>query len=162
MIKKFSNKNKVIFNKYSKYNFDIIHKFIGGIILKGWEVKSIRKNNINIKNNYIKIDKNNNINLIGLQINPLDNIKFDKNKILKNRKIKILLKKKEINFIINKIKKKKYTLILISLILKNPKFKTLLGLVKGKKKYDKKEEIKKKEWNIKKNRILKKNINFDL
>ncbi len=138
-------KNKRI-NRY----YTIIKKYKAGIVLYGWEVQSIKRKNININNSYIKITKKKIPLLIGVKITPLQN-KF-KNKI-KERKIKILLKKKEIISILNKIKTKKYTLISISLIIQKTWYKIIIGLSKGKKKYNKKKYIKekifkKKHWFI--------------
>ncbi len=134
--------NKIIINnkKIKKY-FTVIKKYKAGIILNGWEVQAIKYKNININNSYIKIEKNKIPYLIGVKIKSIQ-----KNSKNKNRKIKILLKKTEINLIYNKIKFKKYTLILISLIIEKPWYKIIIGLSKGKKKYDKRKYIKEKEF----------------
>ncbi len=142
-------KNKKIFQYYT-----IIKKYQAGIILYGWEIQSIKYKNININNSYIEIKKNKIPYLIGTKINP---IQKNYQNTSKTRKIKILLKKKEINSIYNKIKIKGYTLILISLILKKPWYKIIIGLSKGKKKYDKKKYIKEKE-----NKKLNKNIDLKI
>ncbi len=140
-------KNKKIFKYYT-----IIKKYQAGIILYGWEIQSIKYKNINIDNSYVKIKKNKIPYLIGTKIKP---IQKNYQNILKTRKIKILLKKKEINSIYNKIKIKGYTLILISLILKKPWYKIIIGLSKGKKKYDKKNIKEKVNKKINKNIDLK-------
>ncbi len=140
-------KNIILYNKKIRKYYTIIKKYKAGIILNGWEVQSIKYKNININNSYIEIKKNKIPYLIGVKIKPIQ-----KKKINKNRKIKILLKKKEINSIFDKIKFKKYTLILISLIIEKPWYKIIIGLSKGKKKYDKRKYIKEKEFKkIKKN-----------
>ncbi len=149
-------KKYIIKNKKVYYNYIIKKKFTAGILLKGWEVKSIKKKNINIENSYVKIEKNNNIYIIGFKIKPLiNNINIFKKK---NRKIKILLKKKEINYLYKKNKIKGFTIIVISLILKKPWYKIIIGLSKGKKKYNKKNFILNKEWKKKKN--INKNIDL--
>ncbi len=127
-MKKTILKNKKIYKYYT-----IIKKYQAGIVLYGWEVQAIKKKNININNSYVKITENNIPYLIGAKIHSLQNIKKNK-----ERKIKILLKKKEILSIKNKIKIKKYILILKSLIIKKPWYKIIIGLSKGKKKYEKK------------------------
>lgn len=143
-------KKTILYNKKIKKYYTIIKKYKAGIILNGWEVQSIKYKNININNSYIKIEKNKIPYLIGVKIKPIQ-----KKNIYKNRKIKILLKKKEINSIFNKIKLKKYTLILISLIIEKPWYKIIIGLSKGKKKYDKRKYIKEKEF-----KKFKKNIDL--
>ncbi len=143
-------KKEIIKNK-NIYNYKIKKKFIAGIILHGWEVKSIKKKNINIQNCNIQIDKNKEIYLTGIHIDPINNKKLYINKT--NRKIKILLKKKEIEYIYIKNKIKKYTLILISIIKKKQLCKIIIGLSKYKKKYNKKKYIQEKEWK-KKNKFF--------
>ncbi len=152
-------KKKVIFNKQIRNKYIIEKKIIAGISLKGWEVKSIKYNSIDINNSYIKIKKNKEIYLIGLQINSF---KYVNKCLIKKREIKILINKKEIYYLNQKLMIKGYTLILISFIIKNPWYKIKIGLAKGMKKYDIRNKIKKKQWNIKKKKILKNKIKIDL
>ncbi len=139
-------KKYILKNKNILYKYKIEKKFQAGIILKGWEVKSIKKKNININNSYIEINKKKEAYLIGINIKPMNNFFFNK----KKRKIKILLKKKEILYLYNKKNNKKYTIILISIILIKSWFKIIIGLSKKKKIYDKRKIIKEKEWKIEK------------
>ncbi len=136
------NKSNIIYNKYIIKNYIIKKIFQAGIILKGWEVKSILKKNIDIKNSYININKNKEVYLINSNIFPLEN-NLIKNK---NRKIKLLLKKKEIYYLYSNIKTKGYTIILISIIIKKPWYKAKIALCKGIKIYDKRSNTKYKEW----------------
>ncbi len=141
-------KKKKIINKKIHLNYNIKKKFIAGIILKGWQVKLIKKKEIDIKNSYIKIKKNN-IYLTKYNINN-----YKKNILKKKKKdIKILLKKKEIQYLNNKIKNKGYTIIPISIKLNKIWIKIIIGLCKGKKKYNKKKYLIDKMWK-------KKNIDF--
>ncbi len=135
-------KNNVIYNKFIKKKYIIKKIFKAGIMLKGWEVKSILKKNIDIKNSYININKNKEIYIINLNISPLKN-NLIKEKI---RKIKLLLNKKEIYYLYNNVKTKGYTIILISIIIKKPWYKAKIALCKGKKIYDKRNNTKYKEW----------------
>ncbi|WP_343184192.1 SsrA-binding protein SmpB [Buchnera aphidicola (Ceratovacuna keduensis)] len=145
-----------LFNKKVYYNFNIIKTINAGLILKGWEIKSIRKNNINILNSYISIIKNN-VYLINSNIKFLNN--STKNEICKeNRKIKLLLKKKEILYLISKIYSKRITIVPICLFWKNFLCKIKIGLAKGKKMSDKRSSKKEKEWNIEKMRFIKKSL----
>ncbi|WP_343154945.1 SsrA-binding protein SmpB [Buchnera aphidicola (Pseudoregma panicola)] len=145
-----------LFNKKVYYSFDIIKTINAGLILKGWEIKSIRKNNINISNSYISILKNN-AYLINSNIKFLNNsIKNEKYK--ENRKIKLLLKKKEILYLFNKVNRERTTIVPIYLFWKNFLCKIKIGLAKGKKIFDKRAVKKEKEWKIKKMRFIKKSL----
>ncbi len=145
-MKKKKKKIKII-NKKIYLNYKIEEKIKAGIVLKGWQVKLIKKKEIDIKNSYIKIKKKN-LYLTNYNINNYKNIFFKKKK-----DIKILLKKKEIQYLSNKIKLKGYTIIPISIILYNIWIKIIIGIAKGKKKYNKKKYII--------NKILKKKNNID-
>ncbi len=148
--------NTILYNKNIQFNYTIKKQFIAGIILKGWEVKLIKFKNINIKNSFIKINNNKEIYIK----NIIFNIKKNINDKQKKRKIKILLKKEEINYLYKKSNIKGYTLSVLS-IIKKKWYKLILVLCKGKKKYDKRKEIKNKQWKIRKNKILKyKKIDF--
>ncbi len=141
-------KKIIIKNKKIYLNYKIKKKITGGIILKGWEVKIMKKKEIDIKNSYIKIKNKKKIYLTNYNINKNNKINlFNKNN--NNRDIEILLKKKEIKYLYNKINKKGYTLVPILIKLKKIWFKIIIGLVKGKKKYNKKKNIKKIRQNKK-------------
>ncbi len=140
-------KNKIL-NKKIHLNYDIKKKITAGIILKGWQVKLIKKKEIDIKNSYIKI-KEKNIYLTNYNINNYKINNFKK----KKKDIKILLKKKEIQYLSNKLNNKGYTIIPISIKLNKIWIKIIIGLCKGKKKYNKKKYIINKMWK-------KKNIDF--
>ncbi|MCW5197670.1 SsrA-binding protein SmpB [Buchnera aphidicola] len=149
MIKK-KNKSNILFNKKVKFNFFIKKKFIAGIVLHGWEVKSIRQGKININNSYVVL-RSNEIFLLNCDIQPLQTSNFFKNNSVKNhRNIKLLLLKKEINFISQQINKYKYTIVPISLFWKKSFCKLEIGLVIGKSLYDKRQS--------KKNKILKREL----
>ncbi len=138
-----------IINKKIYLNYNIKKKIIAGIILKGWEVKLIKKKEIDIKNSYIKIENKKFIYLTNYNINNYKKNIFNKKN--KNRNIKILLKKKEIQYLYYQTKNKGYTLVPIMIQLKKIWFKIIIGLAKGKKKYNKKKDIKNKRWKKKNN-----------
>ncbi|WP_343188369.1 SsrA-binding protein SmpB [Buchnera aphidicola (Ceratoglyphina bambusae)] len=146
-------KKKILFNKKIFYNYKIIKTLNAGLVLKGWEIKSIRSNNVNIENSYISIYKKN-IFLMNFKINILKShykyINYEK-----YRKIKLLLKKNEILYLLNKIKKDNLTIIPIHMFWKKFLCKLKIGLSKGIKKIDKRYIKKKREWQIKKLRIIK-------
>ncbi|QJC33851.1 SsrA-binding protein SmpB [Enterobacteriaceae endosymbiont of Donacia provostii] len=145
-----------IFNKKVYNNFFIKERFDAGLILKGWEVKSLRFNKGTIINSYITII-NKKIYLYNFDINPLKTVCSHIN--FNSKRIKqLLLKKKEINLLQNYINSQGFTIVVIGLFWKKSLCKANIAVVKGKKKYDKRNLLKKKIWNIKKIRLLKKNI----
>ncbi|WMC20330.1 MAG: SsrA-binding protein SmpB [Enterobacteriaceae bacterium PSpyr] len=147
-------KSYITYNKKIKFLYFIKKEFEVGLSLFGWEVKSIRLGKINIINSYIKFKKLN-IYLINAIISPLNNL--NKYEIIKSRKIKLLIKKKEIFFLFNKIKIEGYTIKPSCVYWKKNWIKLNICLVKGKKKYDKRKNIKEKEWKKKKS-FLKKTL----
>ncbi|USS94297.1 SsrA-binding protein SmpB [Buchnera aphidicola] len=149
MIKK--NKKKIIsFNKKVKFNFFIKKKFVAGIVLQGWEVKSLRQGKINISRSYILL-RDNEIYLVNCEIQPLKSAFLFHSSQFFNRNRKLLLLKKEIHFLANEINKNnKYTIVPISVFWKNSFCKLNIGLALGKKLYDKRHE--------KKNKFLKREL----
>ncbi|BGI51408.1 MAG: SsrA-binding protein SmpB [Buchnera aphidicola (Ceratovacuna japonica)] len=147
-------KKTFLLNKKIYYNFDIIKKINVGLVLKGWEIKSIRKNNINIVNSYVSIIKNN-AYLINYNIKFLNNINNDCYE--KNRRIRLLLKKREILYLLDRIHTERLTIVPICFFWKKFLCKMQIGLAKGKKKYDKRNSKKDREWKIKKLRFIKRN-----
>ena len=129
-------------NKKAYFNYFIIRELEAGIVLKGTEIKSIRKGSIDIKDSYIRI-KNNEIYLINCYIekyNEANNFNHDT-----TRERKLLLHKKEIKKLYEEVMQEGYSLVPLKIYLKEGKAKVLIGLVKGKKLYDKRESIKKKD-----------------
>ncbi|QJC37138.1 SsrA-binding protein SmpB [Enterobacteriaceae endosymbiont of Donacia vulgaris] len=158
MIKYFYNGKKkyIIFNKKVYHNFFIKEKINAGLVLQGWEVKSLRLNRVSIINSYISFLYNK-VYVFNLNINPIkticNHIKYDN-----NRKKQLLLQKKEIELLKNYINLKGFTAVVIGLFWKKSWCKLTVAVVKGKRKYDKRNIIKNKEWSINKLRLLKKNI----
>ena len=131
-----------ILNRKARFNYFIIEEIECGIELFGSEVKSIRNGNCNIKDSYGVI-RNNEVYLINMFIkNYKEASIFNKEE---TRKRKVLLHKKEIIKLKEKIEKEGYTLIPLKVYFNKNKVKVLLGLCKGKKTYDKREVLKEKE-----------------
>ncbi|QNS01954.1 MAG: SsrA-binding protein SmpB [Buchnera aphidicola (Pentalonia nigronervosa)] len=150
-----TNLSKIIVNKKAYYNYFIEEVFQSGIVLKGWEIKSIRSGNINISASYI-INNLNEIYLCNSVIQPLctiSNYSFFNS----TRKRKLLLHKREINFLSIKIKNIGYTVIPLSFFWKKSWCKLEIGLAKGKNICDKRTKIKNCNWSKEKSRILKQN-----
>ena len=131
-----------ILNRKARHDYFIEEEIECGIVLKGTEIKSIRNGSCNFKDSYAIIKKGE-VYVLNMFISH-----YDKGNIFNHdetRSRKLLLHKKEIRKLENKIKLEGYTLIPLKLYFKNNKAKILLGLCKGKKNYDKRETIKERD-----------------
>lgn len=131
-----------ILNRKARYDYEIEEEYEVGIVLKGTEIKSIREGKANIKDSYAII-RNNELFLLNTHISA-----YEKGNIFnheEDRTRKLLMHRKEIMKLSNKITLEGYTLIPLKIYFKNSKAKVLLGLCKGKKNYDKRETIKKRD-----------------
>jgi len=140
-------------NKKAYYNYEILEKFEAGISLIGQEVKSIKLGKVSLAGSYVVL-KGEEVYLIGATIPPYQpkNAPLDYNP---ERYRKLLLKKCEIKSLIGKAKQKGLTLVPLKLYTKNGKIKLEFAVVKGKRKADKREQIKEKEFERQKERLLK-------
>ena len=130
-------------NKKAFHNFTILEKYEAGIVLTGGEVKAIRAGRVNIRDSYIRIEKGE-MFLIQAHISYLEttNRSFLFDEI---RKRKLLMHKKEINKLFNKISKTALTLVPLKLYINNKNLiKVEISLAQGKKLYDKREDLKQK------------------
>lgn len=137
--------NKKIFfkNRKATFNYEVFDKYTAGIILKGTEIKSIRSSLITMNSSYCVVD-NNAIYVKDLNISEYEfgNVNNHEPK----RKRKLLLNKREINQIIKKVSEKKLSIIPLNLFVSDRGFaKIQIALCKGKKIYDKRESVKKRE-----------------
>ncbi|KPJ73224.1 SsrA-binding protein [Parcubacteria bacterium DG_74_1] len=140
-------------NKKAYFNYQILEKFEAGVALIGQEVKSIKTRGINLVGSYI-IVRNEEIYWIGSKI-PAYQPKNAPSDYDPERSRKLLLKKAEIKYLIGKSKQKGLTLIPLRVYTKNGKIKIEFGMAKGKKKFDKRELIKKRETEREIERVLK-------
>ena len=142
-------------NSRAKYDYSFANEIDAGIVLTGSEVKSLRINTGSIRGSFI-LEKNSALWLSNCFIKKYNN-SVDNN-YNPNRERKLLITKKELNKITGLIKQGGFSLIPICLYFnKKGLAKLTFGIGKGKKKYDKRQSIKEKDWNIKKERILKNN-----
>lgn len=129
-------------NRKAHYEYEIIDTYETGIVLTGTEIKSIRNGNANLKDSY-GIIKNNEIYLLNMHISSYEQGNQFNHEETRTRKL--LLHKKEILKIRDKINIEGYTLIPLKLYFSKNYAKILLGVAKGKKMYDKRESIKEKD-----------------
>ena len=129
-------------NPTAYHNYSIEDKLEAGIVLSGTEIKSIRAGKVNLKDTYA-IFKNGEIFIVGMHISPYEygNI-FNKNPL---RDRKLLLNKREINKLFGLVKQKGYSLIPLKMYFKGSFVKIEIGIGKGKKMYDKRQDIAKKD-----------------
>ena len=140
-------------NKKAHFDYEILEKFEAGLVLQGQEVKSIRGGHISLTGSYV-VFKQDEPYLIGSKIPAYQpkNTSADYNP---ERLRKLLLNKKEINQLIGKSNEKGFSLIPLKVYTKDGRIKLEFGLARGKKKYNKKEQIKKRDTDREINRELK-------
>lgn len=139
-------------NKKAFHDYFIEEKFEAGIVLEGWEVKSIRAGRVQLKEAYIII-RNNELYIIGSHISALPTASTHINPDpLRTRKL--LLHAEQIRRLIGKVERAGYTLVPLDMHYKMGRIKLEIGLAKGKKQYDKRETEKQKEWERTKQRLL--------
>ena len=131
-----------VINRKANYDYEIIDTYEAGVVLTGTEIKSIRLGRITLKDSYAII-KNNEIFLLNVHISSYEQGNRFNHDELRTRKL--LLHKKETIKLKEKIDKEGFTIIPLKLYFVKGKVKILLGLAKGKKNYDKREAIKKKD-----------------
>jgi len=139
-------------NKKATYDYEILERFEAGLVLFGQEVKSIKTGHINLSASYVTFNRGETF-LVGVKVPPYqpNNAGADYNQ---ERQRKILLNKKEIDYLAGKSAQKGFSLIPLKVYDKNGRIKLEFGLAKGKKKYDKKEKIKKRDVERDTNREL--------
>lgn len=129
-------------NPTALHNYTINEKIEVGIVLSGTEIKSIRNGKANLKDSYAII-KNGEVYIVGMHISPYEHGNIFNKDPLRNRKL--LLNRREINKLIGLTKQKGYSLVPLNMYFKDSLVKIELGIGKGKKLYDKREDIAKKD-----------------
>ena len=129
-------------NRKVNFDYEIIDTYETGIVLTGTEIKSIRQGKANLKDSYAII-KNGEIFLLNMHISSYEQGNRFNHEETRTRKL--LMHKKEILKLRDKLEIEGYTLVPIKLYFKGSIAKILIGLAKGKKNYDKRESIKKKD-----------------
>ena len=131
-------------NRKARHDYFVIESFEAGVELFGTEVKSLRAGGVNLKDSYCEIDKGE-LFALGVHISPYEqgNI-FNKDPL---RPKKLLMHKREIMRLAGLVSREGYTLVPLSLYFKGSYVKLALGLCKGKKLYDKRDDIAKRDAN---------------
>jgi len=139
---RFSN-NIQIRNRKASFEFEFLDKYEAGIVLKGTEIKSLREGKASVQEAYCYL-KNNEMFIKNMNISPYSNSSFESHEI--NRERKLLLKKKEIEKIRAKIEEKGLTIVPTKIYINQRGFAKLeIAVARGKKLFDKRDSIKKKD-----------------
>ena len=143
----------ICLNRKASFNYFFEQLYEAGIVLKGSEIKSIRKGKVNISESYA-VEKGGEIFLINSHIASYKEASYSDHNPTDERKL--LFNKKEINKLIGKINRDGFSLIPTKMYFKKGKAKIEVAIAKGKKKYDKRQTIKNREWNRDKSRYVRK------
>lgn len=140
-------------NKRARFEYLIEQTLEVGVVLEGWEVKSIRDGRVQITESFVQIDHNE-AYLYGASITPLLSASTHINPIA-NRPRKLLLHRYELDRLIGAVDRKGYTIVATNMYWKGGKVKVEVGLGKGKKAHDKRATSKDRDWARQKERLLK-------
>ena len=142
----------IVQNKKAFHDYFVEERFEAGMMLEGWEVKSIRAGHVQLKEAYVVV-KNAEIYLIGCHVTPLTaastHVHPDP-----TRTRKLLLHAEEIRKLIGKVERAGYTLVPLDLHYTRGRVKLEVGLAKGKKQHDKREAEKDKDWKREQQRLM--------
>jgi SsrA-binding protein len=151
--KKQKNPNHIASNKKATHDYFIEQRFEAGLVLEGWEVKSIRDGRVQLKEGYITL-KNGEAWLSGAHISPLlsASTHIDPQQ---TRLRKLLLNRRELINLVALVERKGYTIVPLSMYWVKSRVKLEIGAAKGKKLHDKRASSKDKDWQREKQRIIK-------
>ena len=140
-------------NRKARHDYFIEDEYEAGLVLEGWEVKSLRDGRAQLKESYVVVIRGE-IFLVGAHFSPL---KTASTHIHPNptRDRKLLLNAREISKLIGATERDGYTIVPLKLYWSRGKAKLKIALAKGKKQHDKRQSIKEREWNIQKQRLFK-------
>jgi SsrA-binding protein len=150
---KSEDKPQIAENRKARYDFFIEETYEAGMVLLGWEVKSLRAGRSQIKEAYVFI-KDGEAFLYGAHISPMPTASTH---VIPDpvRTRKLLLNKAELSRLVGAVERKGYTLVPLELYWKNNRVKLKIGLAKGKKDHDKRETSKDRDWQREKSRLMK-------
>ena len=145
--------NVIAVNRRARHDYFIENSFEAGLVLEGWEVKSLRAGNLQLKESYVMV-KNGEIWLIGAHMSPLSSASTHV-KPNPTRTRKLLAHRNEIDRLLGMVERKGYTLVALAAYWSRGRAKLKIGIAKGKKAHDKRATIKDRDWKRDQARILK-------
>ena len=140
-------------NRRARHDYFIEEKYEAGLMLAGWEVKSLRAGRVQLAEAYV-VMKNEEAWLVGAHMTPLNSASTHVI-ATPTRSRKLLMKRRELDHLVGAVDRKGYTLVPLSLYWKDGRAKLELGLAKGKAAHDKRASEKDKDWAREKSRVLK-------
>lgn len=143
-------------NKKASHDYFIEETYEAGIVLQGTEIKSLRNGRVNLKDSHARIDRKGEVQLVNLHIAEYEQGNRFNHDPTRSRKL--LLHRKEIDKLIGLTQQQGYALVPLKIYIKNGYAKVLIGLGKGKKKYDKREDLKKKQMKRDVDRAIKEHM----
>ncbi|MCH8551827.1 MAG: SsrA-binding protein SmpB [Natronospirillum sp.] len=153
MSKNKTPENTIAQNKKALHDYHIIETFEAGIALSGWEVKSLRAGKCQLRDSYV-LFKDNEAWLLGALITPL--LSASSHVVADDvARRKLLMKRREIDRLASQAEQTGYTAIALSMYWKQHLVKVKIALVRGKQTHDKRESIKRRDWDRQKQRIMK-------
>lgn len=155
MTSKKQGDSSIALNRKAGFEYFIEDQYEAGLVLQGWEVKSLRAGKINLSDAHVII-KYGEAFLLGAQIQPLPTASTHAIPD-PTRTRKLLLHRKELNSLIGSVERQGYTIVPLSMYWKKNSIKLKIALAKGKKEHDKRGSIKDREWQRDRSRIMKKN-----
>lgn len=147
-----NNPGTIASNRKASHEYFIEERFEAGLVLEGWEVKSLRAGKGNLTDGYV-LFRNDEAWLFNAQIQPLLSASTHVNPEA-TRSRKLLLNRRELNRLLGAIRQKGYTCIPLSLYWKTGRVKCEIALAKGKANHDKRESIKERDWAREKGRLM--------
>jgi len=148
-----SNSHVIAVNRKARHDYFIEDKFEAGLVLEGWEAKSLRAGRAQLTESYVHL-KNGEAFLIGAHFSPL-NTASTHTKADPTRSRKLLLQRVELDRLVGAVERKGFTLVPLNLHWSKGRAKLEFGLAKGKKQHDKRATSKDRDWQRQKERILK-------
>ncbi len=139
-------------NRRARHDYLIEERFEAGMVLEGWEVKSLREGKVQLTDGYVTI-RDGELFLIGCRINALRSASTHVHPEADRTK-KLLMHKEEIKRLIGKVEQRGYTLVPLNLHYKGGRVKADIALAKGKAQHDKRESEKKRDWEREKGRLM--------
>ncbi len=147
-----ANSSTIALNRQARHDYFIEERYETGLVLEGWEVKSVREGRVQLKESYVTI-KNEEAWLLGAHISPLasasTHVQPDP-----TRTRKLLLHRSELKRLIGQVERKGYTLMPLAMYWSRGRAKLEIGLAKGKKLHDKRASEKERDWDREKQRVL--------
>ncbi|MFH1610420.1 MAG: SsrA-binding protein SmpB [Patescibacteria group bacterium] len=141
-------------NKIVYHDYKISDTLEAGLVLSGPEVKSIKKGSVNLKGAYISLDQNMEAYLVNTHIAPYKSAKTYQKDYDPHQPRKLLLNKKQISSLVGKQREKGVSILPLRIYIKNRLIKLQIGIGTGKKKHDKREDIKKRDFERRKRKLM--------